>query len=87
MVDRSKEPGDYGDFLLACEDSGLVRILDSTLLKVPFNGPAEVEAAKREVLAHGVDAKIVGRPCPACYRGDVRTCQYRPLRGPLFVPR
>lgn len=77
---------DLGDFPMVCTESGDVRVLCS-ILKTPDNGPAEVKVAQEKVYSEGLSARISGRPCPTCTQVSSRSCEYRPLRGPLFVPR
>jgi hypothetical protein len=76
-----------GDFLVACVESGDVRVL-SAVLPTPRNGPAEQKDARETIYRVGHEARISGRHCPTCrLYGVVQLCEYRPLRGPLFVPR
>jgi hypothetical protein len=70
-------PASCADIPVVCTACGVVRILDSILLE---------EVDRTEVLTRleleGVKARFRGRACPACSLRD-----YRPLCGPLFVPR
>jgi hypothetical protein len=76
-----------GDFPVVCTESGDVRVLAS-ILQTPRNGPAELLALREDFYRVGRDARVVGRTCPTCRQyGNVKFCEYRPLRGPLFVPR
>ena len=79
------------DIPVACTVSGAVYLLDAVVER----NPGEAKLARRVIEVHGVNARVIGIPCSAC-RTNVSTdrwteksdvCQYRPLRGPLYVPR
>lgn len=103
----------YPDIPVACEESGLVMLLEKVV------DPVTLEFCVQTVYKDGTKAWIEGFPCPACrIRFDVQriqttvpadggralsieqvgtkpvvvptgkaSCKYRPLRGPLHVPR
>jgi hypothetical protein len=72
-----------GDILLACTRSGLVVLADR--IDAAAYDPIRTPEGIREYIAlRGPAAEIVGRGCVACGRA---ACTYRPLKGPLFVPR
>lgn len=84
----------YPDIPVACLQSGLVMLLEMVV------DPMTMEHCVQRVYVEGQKAEIEGFPCPACrIQFDVEqippvvlpagkpSCRYRPLRGPLFVPR
>ncbi|MGI0148682.1 MAG: hypothetical protein ACREDF_04020 [Thermoplasmata archaeon] len=84
---------------MACTRSGLVMVLDGIFWETP-DREVLCETAVRNVNEMGPEARITGKPCPGCRVGpehpfigppsglsSVPTCEYRPLQGPLFVPR
>lgn len=77
----SSEP----DILVVCMKSGLVLALEGVLAR------QEDRAMARDLVRkQGVDARFTGGCCPGCsvlMAGLGSPCEYRPLRGPLFVPR
>jgi hypothetical protein len=80
----------FSDVPVACTKSGIIVLLVALLPEKDYEHAIEK--------LHRLDGKttFVGRVCPVCYvqrfsidptgRTD-QTCEYRPLRGPLFVPR
>jgi hypothetical protein len=80
-----------GDIPVACTSSGAVYLLEAV---VEVND-GEALLARRVIEAQGVNARLTGLPCASCrsvVSTDRRTekaevCTYRPLRGPLHVPR
>lgn len=80
-----------GDVLIACTTSGAVYLLE----QVVSVNPGDLETAIKALKASGAEARLIGLPCAAC-RATVSTdrvmqrslvCTYRPLQGPLYVPR
>ena len=80
-----------GDIPVACTMSGAVYLLEA----VVEVSDGEGLLARRVIEAQGINARLTGLPCSAC-RSNVSTdrwteksavCTYRPLRGPLYVPR
>jgi hypothetical protein len=80
-----------GDIPVACTSSGAIYLLEQV---VSVNA-GDLERAVRVLEVSGTEARLIGLPCAAC-RSTVSTdlrieksvvCTYRPLRGPLFVPR
>lgn len=77
------------DVPVACTRSGIVMTLEKAAR------PEEYARSAHEVRVRGVAARIVGRVCAGCrfqssaddLSSDKSFCEYRPLRGPLFVPR
>lgn len=85
--------GGSSDIPVACTTSGLIYLYDSV---VESTAPAEGRFLARQVfIAGGVNSRVVGRPCAACrsnvstdaWTEKAATCTYRPLGGPLHVPR
>ena len=80
-----------GDVPIACTESGAVY----TLAMVAEGNPAFMANAIATVERDGVNARFVAIPCadcrstPSSARSLTRrsTCEYRPLQGPLYVPR
>jgi hypothetical protein len=77
-----------GDIPMVCTRSGIVVVLDMivpTERDDPKLTAAGVSAIVRE---RGTEARVRGRLCASCRtQPSVAWCEYRPLRGPLFVPR
>jgi hypothetical protein len=74
--------GDHlGDVLVACTASGLVHVLAPVVLGV------EPLTVFNEIMTYGTSFRFQGKPCSGCSSGDRRYCEYRPLVGPLYVPR
>jgi hypothetical protein len=81
-----------GDVPVACTVSGAVYTLRKV---VGGETPKELEVALRGLERDGVNMRFVGVPCSDCRftvstdrdLGKRSTCEYRPLRGPLYVPR
>ena len=80
-----------GDIPVACTVSGALYLLEQV---VSVNA-GDLERAVRALEIEGVNSRLVGLPCAAC-RTNVSTdrwtekasvCMYRPLQGPLYVPR
>ena len=84
-----------GDIPVACCSSGVVMLLDGVVLPGPHPRSVSIEAIRGLVELGGTDARFDGRPCPSCRSRlssddllEKRTlCTYRPLKGPLYVPR
>lgn len=74
-----------GDILVACVKSGLVMTLEETTPDRFGAGPT-MDEVRRRIEKEGTEARILGQSCARCILNRV-TCQYRPLRGPLFIPR
>jgi len=82
---------DDADIPVACTVSGAVYLLEAVVER----NPGEAEGARRYLEVHGVNARLTGIPCASCrtnvstdrWTEKAETCQYRPLRGPLYVPR
>jgi hypothetical protein len=80
----------YGDIPVACTTSGSVSLLDA----VVEGGPEDVKAM-RVVILNGLGTRFDGIPCAACRSTPSTskslerrsTCEWRPLVGPLFVPK
>ena len=80
-----------GDVPVACVESGAVYLLR----KVVGENPRHLANALQGLERDGVNMRFVGVPCSDC-RFTVSTdtdltksstCEYRPLQGPLYVPR
>lgn len=79
------------DVPVACVSSGAVLTLEAVVGGVPGGLQLALSALDK----FGVEARFTGSPCPACRFTSsaarrlekAATCEYRPLRGPLFVPR
>jgi hypothetical protein len=83
----SSETDGLGDFPVVCVESGDVRVLSLILMTLEA-GPADLKAVHERIYREGVAARVRGRLCPTCRQSaEEMTCEYRPLRGPLFVPR
>jgi hypothetical protein len=80
----------YGDIPVACTESGLIAILDN----VVDGGPDEVKTFRISIL-NRLATSFQGKPCAACRftpstatsLEKLSTCEWRPLSGPLFVPK
>lgn len=75
----------YPDVPVACVESGLILVLERVLPEKDY------ELAIEKLHRLGVKTTFVGRICSGCVLtktiSGTPTCEYRPLRGPLFVPR
>lgn len=90
-MDLSKYTTVPGDIPVACTVSGAVYLLEAVVER----NEGEAALARRVIEVQGVNARLTGIPCSSC-RSNVSTdrwtekadvCTYRPLRGPLHVPR
>lgn len=80
-----------GDVLVTCTVSGAVY----TLRKLVGDNPEHLATALRGLELDGVNMRFVNELCSDCrFTPSARieptkrtTCEYRPLRGPLFIPR
>ena len=82
------------DVPVACTSSGSVSVLSSI---ITGGGEIVLEALYRRLMDEGISFRTVGIPCAACRftpsdnvkvgSEKLATCEYRPLRGPLYVPR
>ncbi len=75
------------DVLVSCTRSGLVLVFEAVVENLE-----ERAAAGDCIYKKGIDARFHGKTCPGCRTlptGGAMSpsCEYRPLRGPLFVPR
>lgn len=80
----------FADVPVACTRSGLIVLLEAVLPERDY------ELAIEKLHRLGGKTTFRGRVCPECRFTGVQvdptgrteqTCEYRPLRGPLFVPR
>lgn len=80
----------FADVPVACTKSGIIVVLSAILPAADYDHAVEK--------LHRLDGKttFVGRVCAECRltRPSIdpvglitQTCEYRPLRGPLFIPR
>lgn len=66
--------------------SGLILLLEAVLPEKDY------EHAVEKLRRVGAETRFTGRSCVGCKEVilvpiEGGTCEYRPLRGPLFVPR
>lgn len=71
------------DVPVVCTKSGLVLVVDSIDAEL-FEPTLTTSGIRQYFIDKGVEARVRGRGCVACGQAS---CEYRPLRGPLFVPR
>lgn len=80
----------FADVPVACTKSGLIVLLEAVLPEKDY----ELAIVKLHRVGGGTTFK--GRACAECRHTrpsidptgrEEQTCEYRPLRGPLFVPR
>lgn len=83
----------FADVPVACTKSGLVLILEAVLPEKDY------ELAIEKMHRLGGKVTFTGRGCAGCYPHgstfqnaadrtiQTASCEYRPLKGPLFVPR
>jgi hypothetical protein len=66
------------DVPVVCTVSGLVYVLESVV------DPAQADVLIVQLCEQGTKVRFLGR---SCAEHRTANCTYRPLAGPLFVPR
>ena len=84
---------DWEDVPVACTVSGALYLIE----KVVIGGPEKAQEYRRDALKYGFGWHFHGMPCASCRttpstssaidQEKQSVCQYRVLRGPIFVPR
>ena len=75
-----------GDILMACVKSGSVVLVEGIHPEI-FDKDLTPGVVRAIIGERGAAVRIRGRACGKCSHHNEAACEYRPLRGPLFVPR
>jgi len=71
-------PAPGSDVLVTCTKSGCILVLDIVLRE------GDWQMVMHRLDVDGIKARFNGKCCPGCHGPS---CEYRPLVGPLFIPR